>query len=622
MDRYRRWCATLGQAIVALAAVTWGFLFARYTLATLFHAYDDEGFFLLALARYFRPGPLEAGVFSPYGPFYYYAQQACFRLFGLPVTHDAGRLVTLLFWMASAMLAGVFVYRMARSLLLGAAATLACTSVASVLAHEPGHPQQEILFLLTLACCLSLWVGAHRSGAAIFFLGAVGAALLFTKINVGAFYLAGLAHALFCVLPAGRLRSAGTASLLAYAILAPPLVAHTHLFSGAGAYCVVAGMCTAATFAWGALVKPERSLNFRLVWLAAAGTASGAALIALASFLQGVSLPALIDAVLLEPARHPAGSWFVGFRLGLPWCLATAAVLSGIVCLGWFGERLAPFRFWLGALRCGVGLGAVLLLVRTDLAFVVPFLPLGVIPITRRAWQFSEWFPRLFVADLAATQFLQTYPVAGSHIGIVSVPVLLWAFVCVADGVDELGGLGRASRAVYNGAAGAFVLVVVAAVMWHSGLRWTGYPYPATRLKGAAGLHLPPQQAETYRFLAGTIAANCSVLYTMPRLHSFNIWSGVPQPRDSEAPLALQMYTWEGQKQVLDQLRSDEGACALYNGELVRLWQTTSQDLARLPLVSYVLHEMPTAAEKGGYQIHANPQRHSAWIPYSAKATP
>jgi hypothetical protein len=623
MNQLRRSYATIGQAIVAAAAVAWGLLYARYVLATLFHAYDDEGYFLLSLARYFRPGPLDPGTFNPYGPFYYYAQQACFRLFGLPVTHDAGRFVTLLFWMASALLAGVFVYRVSRSLLLGAAATLSCISVASVLAHEPGHPQQEILVLLTLAACLSLSIGTPRKGASLLLLGAVGAALMFSKINVGAFYLAALAHALFCVLAAGRLRSTGTTILLAYAILAPPLVAHNHLFTGAGAYCAVASMCAAATFFWGALIKPERPLDLRLAWLAAAGTVAAAALIAIASACQGVSLPTLVDAVLLEPARHPAGSWFVGFRLGLPWCLATAVVLSGIACLGWFGERLAPFRFWLGALRCGVGLAVILLLVRTDLAFVVPFLPLGVIPITRRVWQLSEWFPRLFIADLAATQFLQTYPVAGSQIGIASVPVLLWAFVCMVDGVDELGGLARRpSRALCHGAAGALVLTVVAAVMWHSGTRWNGYRYPPSRLKGAASLHLPPQQAETCRFLAGSIAANCSVMFTIPRQHSFNLWSGVAQPKDSEIPVALQMYTWERQQHVLDQLESEERACVLYNRELLLLWQTTPETLARLPLVGYVLQQMPTAAENGAYQIRINPHRSSPWVPYFADTAP
>ena len=621
MNPRRSRYATLGQAVLALGAVLWGLLFARYVLATLFHAYDDEGYFLLALTRYFRPGPLDPGTYSHYGPFYYYAQQACFRLLGLPVNHDAGRLVTLLYWMASAILGGVFVYRISRSLLLGAGATLACISVASVLAHEPGHPQQVVLVLLTLASCLSLSVGGPRKGAALFLLGIVGAALVFTKINVGVFYLAALAHALICVLPPSRLRSAGIAILLAYAVLAPPLLTHSHLLTGAGAYCAVAMLCAGVTFAWGALAKPGTPLNLRRACLAVAGAVSGAAIIVIAALCQGVSLPALVEGVLLEPARQPS-MWFVGFRLGLAWFLASVVVLAGIACLGWFRHRLAPFRFWLGALRCAAGLGVVLLLVRTDLAFAVPFLPLGVIPITGRKWELAEVFPRLFIADLAATQFLQTYPVAGSQMGIASVPALLWAFVCLSDGVDEFGNSAlRHSRALWNGAAGGLIVLVVAAAMWFSGPRLWGYGYPASNLRGAASLHLPPQQAENYRFLADTIAANCSVLFTMPRLGSFNLWSGVPAPTGSNATVSMKSFPWERQKPILDVLQSDPRACVLYNRELLELWQTTPQDLARLPLARYIMEEMPEAAEKGGYAIRISPHRNSPWAPYSANPT-
>jgi hypothetical protein len=360
----------------------------------------------------------------------------------------------------------VFVYRVSRSLLMGAAATLACIRLGVVLAQEPGHPQQVVLVLMTLASCLSLSAGSPRKGASLFLLGAVGAALVFTKINVGAFYLAALAHALLCVLPFSRVRTAGIAILLAYALLAPPLLAHSHLLTGSGGYCVVAILCAGATFAWGALARPDPPLDLRRAWLAVAGMVSGAVLIVIPTLFQGVSLPALVEGVLLVPARQPAGLLFLGFRLGLAPCLATVLVLAGIACLGWFRERLAPYRFWLGALRCGVGLAVVFLLVRTDLTWVVPFLPLGVIPIAGRTWRLSEWFPRLFIADLAATQFLQTYPVAGSQVGIASVPVLLWAFVCLSDGVEELGGLARwPSRALCNGAAGGFIVLVVAAGM-------------------------------------------------------------------------------------------------------------------------------------------------------------
>ena len=188
------------------------------------------------------------------------------------------------------------------------------------------------------------------------------------------------------------------------------------------------------------MAKTDTPLEFRRAWVAAAGALSAGALLVTVARLQGMSLPALAEDVVLLPARQQSGLEFLGFRLGLVPCLFTVLVLAGIAGLGWFRDRLAPYRFWLGALRAGVGLGVIFLLVRTDLSWVVPFLPLGVIPITGRTWGLSEWFPRLFIADLGATQFLHTYPVAGSHIGVSSVPVLLWAFVCLSDGLEEMGG--------------------------------------------------------------------------------------------------------------------------------------------------------------------------------------
>src|SRR5258708_634530 len=107
------------QAAIALCAVAWGFLFARYALATWFFTYDDEGNFLLSLSRYLRLGPAAAETYSHYGPFFDFVQQACFGLLRLPVTHDSGRLVTLLCWMVYALLGGAFVYRISRSVLLG-----------------------------------------------------------------------------------------------------------------------------------------------------------------------------------------------------------------------------------------------------------------------------------------------------------------------------------------------------------------------------------------------------------------------------------------------------------------------------------------------------------------------
>ena len=181
--------AAIARSVIAAGAAVVAWLFARHALAVTFKMYDDEGYVLLSLDHYLRGGRLYTEVFSQYGPFYFFAQGAMFRLLHLPVTHDSGRLVTLLIWLASGGLGAWFVYRISRDTVLASAAGLACVVLVRDLSFEPGHPQQWILLILMLACCAATIPGT----AGLLIPGALGAALFFTKINVGVFYLAALA---------------------------------------------------------------------------------------------------------------------------------------------------------------------------------------------------------------------------------------------------------------------------------------------------------------------------------------------------------------------------------------------------------------------------------------------
>jgi tetratricopeptide (TPR) repeat protein len=156
---------TTVRAVIALAAFLVSLLYARHVLGTTFRTYDDEGYFLLSLDHYLRGGALYTDVFSHYGPFHFFAQEALFRLLRLPVNHDAGRLVTLIWWLLSAVLGGYFVYSLSNNMALASAATLACAKLASLLANEPGHPQQVILPILMLACCASVAPRGRYDGA-------------------------------------------------------------------------------------------------------------------------------------------------------------------------------------------------------------------------------------------------------------------------------------------------------------------------------------------------------------------------------------------------------------------------------------------------------------------------
>ena len=243
---------TIFRASIAISVFLVGLAFGRYTLATTFRPYDDEGYFLLMIKHYLDRGHLYTEVFSQYGPFYTFVQKTLFRLLQLPVTHDAGRQVTLICWLSSAVLAGYFIYKLSKNVVLASAAGLASMSLARVLADEPGHPQQVILPIMMIACCVSISDGP----ISLLLLGALGAALVFTKINVGIFYFAAVGLTLICRFPAGRIRTIGTGLLLFYAFFGPVILMHRDVRGWALRYCLVAILCGASTFLAALLTAP------------------------------------------------------------------------------------------------------------------------------------------------------------------------------------------------------------------------------------------------------------------------------------------------------------------------------------------------------------------------------
>jgi hypothetical protein len=616
------------RAAIGLAALLVVLGFARYALATRFQPYDDEGYLLLSLDHYLQGGHLYTETFSQYGPFFSYAQAALFRLLQLPVNTDAGRLVTLLCWLLSAGLGGYFIYRLSHDIVLAAAATLACGSLASVLANEPGHPQQVILPILMLACCASVPGGRGRFG--LLLLGGLGAALLFTKINVGVFYFAALAQALVCSFSSSRARTVGAGLLLAYAAAAPLLLMQRDAqgdFPWARGYCLLATLVGVAALLAGWLTRPAAGRPIRGGLYAAAGAVSVGVLIVIGTMLQGMSLATLLDAVLWVPLGHP-GVYSVPLLVPLREVCGAVLITAGIAALYRFGERAWTGADWVGALRCAVGLCAMYLFTINVgyLVWVLPFLPLGLIPVNGVEWRPCDFFPRVFLSSLAAAEFLQAYPVAGSQLNIAAMPALLWALLCIHDGAGGLfnlvrraTGWGRDSFPGKSVLGGAVALACTVAML--PSVSWSRrYPDPASHLRGAASLHLPAPVEARYLFLADSIRANCDILFSLPGLGSLNYWSGVPAPNGSNLNAWMRGMGLDRQQQILDILRANPRACSVYNAELVSAWDLTTEELDALPLAHYILYDMRAAAQRDGYEIRVHPQRTSPWIAASADA--
>jgi hypothetical protein len=605
--------------VIAILLALAGAFSAAAVLLTRFSYWDDEGYILISLAHYINEGHLYTQTFSQYGPFYFYVQGIFFQLLHLPVTHDAGRLVTLVYWLASGLLATVFVYRFSKSTFLACAAGLCVVLAGRALADEPGHPQQVLLLLYMIAACLSGPRLSGRNYLRLFLLGLVGAALVFTKVNVGVFYMAGLAHTLFCLLAPGRMRSLGIGLTLTYAVMAPWVLMHGHFNQGFRGYCLLATLCGLVTFACGALVRPHHPLPIRAALYSGAGLLVGTVLIIIATSLQGMSVGSLVWGVILNPLHQP-DTFFAPLRIGRLAAIILAASVIGILTASLIGVGRALAESQLvSMLRCAVGVGSILLLPwLAKIQWVVPLLPLTLIPPSR--WERdTALFSRLFITCLAVTQFLEPYPVAGSQVAIAAAPMILWAFLCIADGIAGLripsferaddSGKDLPLGGVIGGAILVFYAGVSIAVSAHN-----QFPQASTQLRGATWLHLPEEQATQFEAIARSVRKNCNILFTMPGMASFNLWSGVPTPNGWNLTAWMTGISSERQAEILNIIKADPRACAIVNRSIVQFWGADELSVAALPLAHYAMTEMPQMAKFTEYEIRVHPNRSSPWL--------
>lgn len=607
--------AAIGMALSGFCAV---FLYARHAMGTTFGEWDDEGYVLLALDHYLKGGKLYTEVFSSFGPFFFHVQALLFRVLHLSVNHNNGRLVALLYWLAATLLAGGFVYKISRNLFAVAAAMLACGLSCRALAQEPGHAQQLVLLVLMLGCFVAST--ELRAGIRLFVLGGLGSALLFTKINTGVFFLAALAGTLILLLPRGRARNLGLALLGFYAVCGPIVLMHSNLRQWALGYCVVAVLCGATTFFIGSRVASPSEYPVQSVLWAAAGVIAVAAYVVMAARLQGLPFPALMDGVLWAPLGQ-ANIFSMPIGIGKASTAGALLVSCCVLALYFLRARQGRWMDLADTLRCPVGMLALTILAVqvAHLQWMVPFLPIALIPRDRQPWTAAELFPRLFVTALAATEFLQAYPVAGSQLRIANAPMILWGFLCVHDGAPALLRKLSAFAKGWRGApaesiAGLALASVMVCVMWRTGSFSWRYEYPASSLRGASILHLPPTEEARYSYLTNRISANCVLLFGLPQIGSLNLWSGVAPPNGLDIDIWMTSYSIDQQNSILRILQSNPQGCAVYNPHLVGVWGVTKDQLARSPLARYIAQEMRPAVTKDSYEIRVNPGRTMPWV--------
>jgi hypothetical protein len=523
--------ALVGSGLTAAAA---GILFSTFMV------YDDEGYVLLSLRHAAEHGGLYRDVYTQYGPFPFVLYQGLHAL-GLPFTHHAGRLVTLAAWAGTAWACSLLVWTATRSLVLRLATLPAAFVFLWIMANEPTHPGGLIALGTALLALLGWhWLEQGRETAWAATTGAGIALLTLTKVNLGAFAAFSSLAWLLLFHRADRLRRWAPA-LVALAGAALPFLLMRPLLDRPAMRdfaLTFAGSAVAVTLA-GAAGATGRA-GSRCLRVAALTGGLAAAVILAVVLLQGTRPQDLLQGIVLGPLRHP-----VSFSLGFPWpdAIHVVTVLSvsaaaGACLLRRRGHGTGDVLVALARLAAALALAATLARYpetrpdHTTFPWLFPLLWLF-------AWPLPGDHPgrtaaRIWVVLLLLGQSLHAFPVPGSQVAwgtLLAVPLaalgaweagtwLAGRFALVAPDRRRLALAASAALAIF----GALTTARFARVA-------SRYPEgESLGLPGAELVRLPEPIAAELRFVGQNALAHADVLFSLPGMFSFNLWTGLPTP--------------------------------------------------------------------------------------------
>ncbi len=140
---------------------------------------------LISLQAYIAGSTLYHSIFTEYGPFYFEAMRLLFALPSVTVGHDAGRIITLIFWIAAPLALGVASLIATKRLVYGLATQLVAFTVLFVMPNEPMHPGGLIAILLSVLVLVVSGIENEMASRRFVAAGAIVGGLMLIKINVG-----------------------------------------------------------------------------------------------------------------------------------------------------------------------------------------------------------------------------------------------------------------------------------------------------------------------------------------------------------------------------------------------------------------------------------------------------
>ena len=593
--------------VTILAATGYWMLFSSFAV------YDDEGYILLSARDYFVQGHLYETVYSQYGPAFYALWDVLQHLANAPADHNWARLTTLAFWIGTAGAGAVMVWRQTNSRSLSLFTLAATFLFLYFITDEPFHPGSLICFVLGASVCVTArLISSRRLSTAAAVAGSTGAFLLLTKINVGVFYLAAVVGWAGVYSISARIRRlSGPGVVAGFCVLAVALMHTLVKEAWVQIYLVLfaCGTLSLAVALKGEALLARKQIGSFLVACVALGLAIPAFI-----WLRGTSLAGLFEGVVLGPLRHPGNySYPVDWRPGsLP-----VAVLSVVLAVSYpwvcrrfskeAGDRLiVSLRMIAGAaLLVGFALLINFRAVGAIFSFVAPLVWIWVVPLSKAPLTPEARAGRGLLALILLLQYLHAYPVGGSQESwgvFLFVPLVALGLGDVRRWLALRSGEARtAAFRSWPVIASLVMIVLIAKVGWTAQAAYRHYAAGSPlKLPGAARLHLPDIQAASYRIFTLNAVVHGDMLFSLPGMFSFNVWTGLPTPTDKNTTLWFSLLNATEQQEIIDALENKPRAVLIVQESLLELMQANNLPM-RGPLWDYIHRNFNAAFRSNGF---------------------
>jgi hypothetical protein len=592
--------------VAGLAAVVW-FLASVYVFV-FFQDYDDEGYILITIREFLKGHALYDQVFSQYGPFFYLFNWVLSKCGIAVASHDAARLATAVVWVASAVLAGIVVYRLTQSLLSAALVVATAFTNLFELSYEPGHPQGLCLLLVMLVLVLTALVRERWRPLTALALGALLGGLALTKVNVGLFALIGLGLSLAATTPGWTARVIGVlAGAGALALPAALMSQHLHQpWVRQFVLSVTFAVIPVVMVVWQGRPAWWRGRDWLAALVALLLVLAGTSAFVL---LRGTSVDGLLEGVLLQHQRF-ASVYYLELAVN-SW-----GPVAGLVSLAIFWILRKPNRRQTGGgellLRAAQALFAALVFYNANiqgfsvlLSIALPFAWLGL--MARGDATPAEQFARLSLVAVAVLESLVAFPVAGTQRAFATVLLIVIAGVCLKDVLAALGDAlaeawrdrqrvwlalelaGAAALAVY------YFQPIQEARAFYAGRFSLGLP-------GAELLHIDSAHSAAFRWLTSNLQAAADTFVTMPGLNSLYLWTEEAPPTTWNATTWMTLFDARRQQQIVDEAEQHPRLCAVRHNRHTARW-LRGQAINGLPLVRFINEQFETIGHFGGYEF-------------------